>query len=76
VKNSPWVACVVLFCSRLFCARDTVSPEASRIAVFSKGTCIGLNGWIHVGGQVDPSSVDGDSLLWITLHAIVGTTFY
>jgi hypothetical protein len=67
---------VVLFCSRVFCARVNVSPEASRIDVFSKGTCIGLNGWIHAGGQVDPSSVDGDSLLWKNaLHAVIGTTF-
>ena len=34
------------------------------IAVFSNGTCIGLNGWIPVGGQVDPSSIIGDSLVW------------
>jgi hypothetical protein len=32
--------------------------------VFSKGTCIWLNGRIPVGGQVDPSSTVGDSLLW------------
>jgi len=28
-----------------------------------KGACIGLNGWIPVGGQVDPSSIVGDNLL-------------
>ena len=33
-------------------------------AVFSIGTCIGLNGWIPVGGQVVPSSTVGDSLVW------------
>jgi hypothetical protein len=32
--------------------------------VFSSGICIGLNGWIPVGGQADPSSIVGDSLLW------------
>jgi hypothetical protein len=26
--------------------------------------CIGLNGWIPVGGQVDPSSIIGDNLVW------------
>ena len=36
----------------------------SRIAVFSKGTCVGLNGWIPVGVQVDPSSVIGDNRVW------------
>jgi hypothetical protein len=25
---------------------------------------MGLNGWIPVGGQVDPNSVVGDRLLW------------
>jgi hypothetical protein len=32
--------------------------------VFSRGTCMGLNGWIPVGGHVDPSSIIGDSLVW------------
>jgi len=32
--------------------------------VFSNETCIGLKGWIPVGGQVDSSSVVGDSLVW------------
>jgi hypothetical protein len=35
-----------------------------RIAVFSRGTCKGLNGWIPVGSQVDPSSIVGDNLVW------------
>jgi hypothetical protein len=34
------------------------------IAIFSNGTCKILNGWIPVGGQVDPSSIVGDSLVW------------
>ena len=41
-----------------------ITPEASRIAVFSNGTCIRLNGWIPVGGQVDPNSIVGDSIVW------------
>ena len=44
VKNNPWVACVALFSSRPWCAHVTVTPEANRIAVFSSGTCMGLNG--------------------------------
>jgi hypothetical protein len=32
--------------------------------VFNSGTFSGLNGWIPVGGHVDPSSIVGDSLLW------------
>jgi hypothetical protein len=39
-------------------------PDASKIAVFSKGDCTGLNGWIPVSGQVDTSSVVGDNLVW------------
>jgi len=64
VKNNPWVACVALFSNRPWCARVTARPEASRVAVFSKGTCIGLNGWLPVCSQVYPSSIIGDSLEW------------
>jgi hypothetical protein len=42
----------------------TVTPDARRIAVFSKGICRGLKGIIPVGGQVEPSSIVGDNLLW------------
>jgi len=62
-KNNPWVACVALFSRRPWCAHVTVTPEAKRIAVFSNGTCIGLYGWIPVGGQVDRSSIVGDKLV-------------
>ena len=34
------------------------------IAVFSNGTCVGLNGRIPVGVQVDPNSIVGDNLDW------------
>lgn len=42
----------------------TVTPDASRIAVFSKGICIGLNGEIPIGGHIVPNSILGASLLW------------
>jgi hypothetical protein len=64
VKNNPWVSCLALFSRKPWCAHVTVTPEANRIAVFNNGTCIGLNGWIPVGGQVDPSSIVGDNLVW------------
>ena len=64
MKNNPWVACVALFSRRPWCAHVTVIHEANRIAVFSNETCIGLNGWIPVGGKVDPSSIIGDNLVW------------
>ena len=44
MKNSPWVACVALFSRRSWCAQVTVTTDANRIAVFSNGTCMGLNG--------------------------------
>jgi hypothetical protein len=34
------------------------------MAVFSRGICKGLKGKFPVGGQVNPSSVVGVSLLW------------
>jgi hypothetical protein len=47
----------------IICAHVTVTPDASRIAVFSRGICRGLNGKIPVGGYVDPSSKVSDKLL-------------
>lgn len=38
VKNKPCVVCVALFSNRPWCAQVTVTPDASRIAVFSSGT--------------------------------------
>ena len=71
VKNNPWVVFVALFSRRPWCAHVTVTPQANRIAVFSKGTCIGLNGWIPVGGQVDPSSTVSDNLVWKMLRRMI-----
>lgn len=42
----------------------TVTPEASRTAVFSSGTLNGFKGVIPVGGQQHPNSGVGDKLLW------------
>lgn len=47
-----------------WCAQVTVAPEASRTAVFSRGTLNGLMGVMPVGGQVQPSSGVGARLLW------------
>lgn len=41
-----------------------VTPEASRIAVFNRGTSIGFRGKIPVGGQQPPSSGVGARLEW------------
>jgi hypothetical protein len=48
----------------LWCAQVTVTPEARRTAVFRSGTLNGLSGLIPVGGQQQPSSGVGASLLW------------
>ncbi len=39
-------------------------PDLSRIKVFSKGICNGLNGIIPLGGQIIPISTAGLNLLW------------
>lgn len=52
------------FCSsNLWCAHVTVTPDARRTAVLSRGTLNGLSGVIPVGGHAHPSSGDGDRLL-------------
>lgn len=48
---------------KLWWAQVTVTPEAKRTAVFSRGTLNGLRGLIPAGGQQHPSSGVGDSLL-------------
>jgi hypothetical protein len=47
----------------LWWAHVTVTPEASRTAVFSSGTLNGFRGVIPMGGQQQPSSGVGASLL-------------
>lgn len=42
----------------------TLTPEASRTAVFSRGTENGFKGETPVGGQEHPSSSVGARLLW------------
>ncbi len=42
----------------------TVAPEANRTAVFRSGTLKGFNGVMPNGGQQQPSSGVGASLLW------------
>lgn len=48
----------------LWCAHVTVTPEASKTAVFRSGTLNGLMGVIPTGGQQQPNSGVGASLLW------------
>lgn len=48
----------------LWWAQVTVTPDASRTAVFSRGTSKGSRGVIPVGGQQPPSSGVGARLEW------------
>ena len=48
----------------LWWAQVTVTPEASRTAVFSRGTSKGSRVVIPVGGQQPPSSGVGARLEW------------
>lgn len=48
----------------LWWAQVTVTPEARRTAVFSRGTSNGLRVVIPVGGQQPPNSGVGAKLEW------------
>lgn len=52
------------FSTNLWWAHVTVTPEARRTAVFKSGTEKGFKGVIPVGGQAQPNSGVGASLLW------------
>lgn len=64
VTVSPWIACSRFPSISLWWAQVTVTPDASRTAVFNKGTLKGLMGSIPVGGHLQPISGVGASLLW------------
>lgn len=49
---------------RAWWAHVTVTPEASRTAVFNNGTSKAFKGWIPVGGHWPPSSGVGARLEW------------
>ena len=42
----------------------TETPLDNKIMVFSKGILNGSKLWIPSGGHVEPSSIDGETLLW------------
>lgn len=48
----------------LWWAQVTVTPEASKTAVLSRGTSKGFNGTMPVGGQHPPNSGVGARLAW------------
>lgn len=64
VKVSAWIACFRLPIEMLWWVHVTVMPEASRMAVFNRGTSSGLRGLIPVGGHCPPSSGVGARLEW------------
>lgn len=57
VKARACKAEVWLFSVTAWCAQVTVTPEARRMAVFSRGIWNGLKGVKAVGGQQLPSSI-------------------
>jgi len=64
VNVSAWIVFFRFVSISLWCAHVTVTPDASRTAVFSSGTLNGFKGLIPVGGQAHPNSGVGDNLLW------------
>jgi hypothetical protein len=64
VRANAWIAFVRFPSINLWCAHVTVTPEANSTAVFSSGTLNGFNVVIPAGGQQQPSSGVGASLLW------------
>lgn len=64
MRVRAWIACFRLASMMLWCAHVTVTPEASRMAVFRRGTSIGFRGLIPTGGHCPPSSGVGARLEW------------
>jgi hypothetical protein len=64
VINSLFWAWLSLFSIILWWAHVTVTPEAKRMIVLRRGTWAGLKGLIPLGGQLNPISIEGTSLLW------------
>ena len=62
MRRRPWIVILREPSISLWCAHVTVTPEARRTAVFSRGIEKGLMGQIPVGGQVHPSSGVGARL--------------
>lgn len=64
VINRAWIVLIRFCSSSLWWAHVTVTPDASNVAVFNKGTLYGFKGLIPDGGHEHPISGVGDNLLW------------
>lgn len=64
VNPSPMIDSLLSPLTILWWAQVTVTPELSKITVFSKGTEKGFKGSIPNGGHITPTSTEGDKLLW------------
>lgn len=62
MRVRAWIACFRSPSTMLWCAQVTVTPEARRTAVFSRGTSKGSRVVMPVGGQQPPSSGVGARL--------------
>jgi len=49
---------------KLWCVQVTVIPDDRRIIVFKRGTWMGLNTSMFIGGHSIPTSIFGDRLQW------------
>ena len=61
---NPWVVWVKFPTIREWWAQVTLIPDEIKIIVFNKGTWKGLKTLIPKGGQREPTSILGESLLW------------
>jgi len=64
VIKIDWIIWVKLFSIKAWWDHVTLIPEESKIKVFNKGTWVALKGMIPEGGQKEPISRVGESLLW------------
>lgn len=64
MRARDWIACLRSPSIMLWWAQVTVTPDASKTAVFRSGTSNGFRGEIPVGGQQPPNSGVGARLEW------------
>lgn len=64
VRARAWIEFFRLPSISLWWAQVTVTPDASSTAVFRRGTLNGFKGLMPAGGQQQPNSGVGESLLW------------
>jgi hypothetical protein len=64
VNSRAWIVFIRFWFINLWWAHVTVTPDASNVAVFKRGTLNGFSGLIPAGGHAHPISGVGAKLLW------------